>query len=409
MGVWAQPLFLCCIAAAVSALITALGIGLRRRTKGSQRAALTYLTKLTHLTENLTDGFWEWDLTTDFVRFSDSYARTLGYAKLKPGKDLWSDLLHPDDRQEAEEGIQRHLVLGEPYEKVLRMRAADGSYQWHLERAQALLDASGEPCAVIGFHMNITSTKHTEDVLRRTNSDLEQFAYSASHDLQEPLRMIGGWVSALFEDYGDRLQEPDAIEAKQFIVEGVARMHRLIDDLLRFSRAGRNLSCEHFPLIQSVNEAISSLAMLINEADAKIYAEDLPVVYGDQAMVAQVLQNLISNSLKYSSDDRKCRIIITAEERGSVTWIHVTDNGIGIPEEYRARVFEVFTRLYARDRYNGTGIGLALVRRIVHAHGGQATISSGGEGTGTTVSFSLPEPNSASEEATSPEEGERDA
>lgn len=405
MGPWAQTLFLCCTAAAVSAFFTALWIWpLRKKTPNGSRAALA------HLAENLTDGFWEWDLATGLVRFSDSYARTLGYAKLKQGEDLWSDLIHPDDRRGAEVALQRHLTIGEPYERVLRMRAADGSYQWHLERAQAVLDDNGEPASVIGFHMDITPTKHTEDVLRRTNSDLEQFAYSASHDLQEPLRMIGGWVSALFEDYGDRLTEPDAIEAKHYIVEGVQRMHRLIDDLLRFSRAGRNLSREHFPLIQSVNEVVSSLAMAIADAEAEIEAVALPPVYGDAGTVTQVLQNLVSNSLKYRHSERKCRVRITAEEQGGVVWVHVADNGIGIPEEYRERVFEVFTRLYARDRYNGTGIGLALVRRIVHAHGGQVTISSGGEGTGTTVSFSLPpEPSSAPEEATSPEEGKRDA
>ncbi len=347
---------------------------------------------LTALTEGTTDGFWDWDIASGRDQLSPRYLASLGF---KPGElehhvDSWKELLHPEDRERAWAAIQAHLQHGTPYAEVVRIRDANGDYRWRLDRGIALRDETGVAYRMVGTHMDVSHIKHTEEQLRRTNSDLEQFAYSASHDLQEPLRQIAGFITALFEDYGDRLTEPDAEEAKAFVIEGVQRMRRLINDLLRFSRAGRNLKMARFPLVYAVNEVISSLALAIEEADAIIQAENLPEVYADHTMLSQVLQNLVANSLKYRAEGRPCVIQITATTKATEIVVHVADNGIGIPEKYREQVFEVFTRLYARGKYNGTGIGLALVRRIVHAHGGQVGISSSEEGQGTTVSFSLP-------------------
>jgi light-regulated signal transduction histidine kinase (bacteriophytochrome) len=259
-----------------------------------------------------------------------------------------------------------------------------------LDRGITIKGSDGLPTRMVGTHTDVSSLKETEEQLRRSNRDLEQFAYAASHDLQEPLRMINGWTTALFEDHGHLITTEEGKQSLYYITDGVTRMRRLIQDLLRFSKAGRDLALAPVVPVRCVSSAVKNLATLIAETGARVDCnEPMPMVRADAAMLSQVFQNLISNSLKFRRKDVAPEITIRGVQQGSLVRITVADNGIGIDPKYVSKVFEVFTRLYSTAEYDGTGIGLALARRIVHAHGGDIGIDSPGADQGTTVWFTL--------------------
>ncbi|BBZ07834.1 histidine kinase [Mycolicibacterium doricum] len=212
--------------------------------------------------------------------------------------------------------------------------------------------------------------------LRRSNAELEQFAYVASHDLQEPLRKVASFCQLLERRYGDKLDER-GVEYIKFAVDGAKRMQVLINDLLTFSRVGR-LSAAHtdVELDEVLDAALSNLETAIEESGAQIVRpeEPLPEVLGDPTLLAMLWQNLIGNAVKFRKPDTTPRIVIECQrgtdDRDGQWLFTVSDNGIGIPEEFSQKVFVIFQRLHGRDAYSGTGIGLALCKKIVEYHGG---------------------------------------
>ncbi|MGW2658769.1 sensor histidine kinase [Streptomyces sp. NPDC001478] len=226
--------------------------------------------------------------------------------------------------------------------------------------------------------------------LRRSNAELEQFAYVASHDLQEPLRKVASFCRLLEKRYAGELDE----RARQYIdfaVDGAARMQVLIDDLLTFSRVGRvHDRWRTVSLDSCLDRALADLALAVEEAGAVIVREaPLPEVTGDPTALAMVWRNLIGNAVKFRQPGVPCRIRIDCVRDGETWRLSVTDNGIGIAPESAERVFVIFQRLHGRDAYEGTGIGLALCRKIVEVHGGGIGIDTGHTG-GTRVRFTLP-------------------
>jgi PAS domain S-box-containing protein len=227
--------------------------------------------------------------------------------------------------------------------------------------------------------------------LERSNADLEQFAYVASHDLAEPLRSIAGFTQLLERRYGDSL-DSDATEFVGFIVDGVSRMQSLIDDLLLYSRVGRSeTDLSDVDCGAIVDQALRSLAAPIEESGAKVTVGDLPVVRGRPRELGQLFSNLISNAVKFHDEGELPEVAISATAAGEGGWlIAVSDNGIGIEERHAERIFKMFQRLHARDEYVGTGIGLALCRKVVESHGGRIEVEST-PGAGSTFSFTIPE------------------
>ncbi|WP_354702423.1 hypothetical protein DSM112329_02781 [Paraconexibacter sp. AEG42_29] len=224
--------------------------------------------------------------------------------------------------------------------------------------------------------------------LARSNRDLERFAYVASHDLSEPLRTISSFMKLLDRRYGADLDD----EGREYItwaVDGTQRMQAMIDDLLRFSRAGR-LEPELRPidLEALVADVVLGLRAQLEDADATVVVGSLPRVSADAAQVGQVVQNLIANAVKFAAD-RPPEIHIDGVTRDGRVDIAVEDNGIGIAPEYRDQVFEMFQRLHSRDDYPGSGIGLSVCQRVVERHGGQIRIETPDSGVGTRFVFSL--------------------
>lgn len=225
--------------------------------------------------------------------------------------------------------------------------------------------------------------------LQRSNAELEQFAYVASHDLQEPLRKVASFCQLLEKRYKGQLDERGD-QYIEFAVDGAKRMQQLINDLLAFSRVGR-ITAEHEPIESEavLRQALTSLAAAIEENDAKIVVEgQMPRVRGEASLLAGVFQNLIGNALKFHGEERPA-IVVGVERDGEMWAFRVTDNGIGIEPDYAERIFMIFQRLHAKDVYAGTGIGLAMCRKIIEYHGGTIWLDT--ESTeGTTFRFTLP-------------------
>jgi signal transduction histidine kinase len=224
--------------------------------------------------------------------------------------------------------------------------------------------------------------------LRRSNAELEQFAYVASHDLQEPLRKVASFTQLLQRRYGNQLDER-ADQYIDFAVDGAKRMQQLINDLLAFSRVGRVATGDEVvDMNAAARSAIANLSAAIDESGAVVEVRDLPTVRGEPALLTAVLQNLIGNAVKFRGDAAPV-VRVDAERDGDVWRFTVADNGIGIDPEYAERIFVIFQRLHPKEAYSGTGIGLALCRKIVEFHGGRIELDTSVR-EGTTFRFTLP-------------------
>lgn len=224
--------------------------------------------------------------------------------------------------------------------------------------------------------------------LKQSNEELEQFAYVASHDLQEPLRMVASYTQLLARRYKDQLDK-DANDFIDYAVDGAERMQQLLNDLLQFSRVGtRAKPFEPVDIEEIVDQALQNLERFIEENEAEIIIDsDLPRLSADETQLIQLFQNLVHNAIKFRGDARP-QVRISAEEQENLWQFSVTDNGVGIPEQYQERIFVIFQRLHNRNRYKGSGIGLAICKKIVERHDGNIWTKST-PGLGTTFYFTI--------------------
>lgn len=300
----------------------------------------------------------------------------------------WTGLVHPGDIEENLRAWHHSLETGEPFHFEHRFRRADGKYRWHLTRARAMRDAQGNISMWIGSNTEIHEQKEKEAELRRANDDLQQFAYSASHDLQEPIRNVAVFSELVAKRYHDKL-DGDGQQYLGFLIEGGQRLARLISELLEYTRAGV-IETEVSPVdAESVlQQSLSSLAEALRESGATLTYDALPEVFIGEAHLHQVFQNLIANALKYRGGEPP-RIHVSAESRGALCCFSVQDNGIGIDPRYKEKIFGVFKRLHHDQKYGGTGIGLAICQRVVERYGGRIWVESE-PGKGATFYFTVP-------------------
>ena len=239
-----------------------------------------------------------------------------------------------------------------------------------------------------------TELERRTQELQRSNADLESFAFIASHDLQEPLRMISAFGALLSRQYHQKL-DPRADEFIEFMVNSAQRMQLLIDDLLQYARIGRQaFDYEQMALADSVHIACVQLSTVVKEANAEIEIDDLPLIWGSKLLLAQVFEELIGNAVKFRNREQIPKIIIstTKSQNTSVWTITVQDNGIGFDPQYREVIFRMFQTLHPKADYPGTGVGLAICKRIIEQHGGQLWAESS-PGAGSTFCFTFPKFN----------------
>jgi PAS domain S-box-containing protein len=279
------------------------------------------------------------------------------------------------ERKRSDDVIQRLKSEMEFRNKELEAKAAE------LQRARD--------------EMEVRVNERTEElaganqVLERSNIELQQFAYIASHDLQSPLRSISGFVQLLKLEYEDKLDE-QAGDWIRRTVQAIAQMQTMIRDVLAYSRVdSRSRPFAPTPFLDVFNDAVALLESSIHDAEAQVACGELPVVMGDRSQLVQLMQNLIGNGLKYHGD-KSPRIYVSAEHNGNEWIFSVRDNGIGIDPKFYERIFEIFKRLHDQKEYPGTGIGLAVCRRVVTRHGGRIWLKSE-VGHGSVFHFTLPE------------------
>ncbi|WP_252490079.1 PAS domain-containing protein [Natronococcus zhouii] len=349
-------------------------------------------------TERIADvGGWEIDVETQDVFWTDYIFELLEVdADEEPPLEEALTMYHEDDQPIVQEAVENALESGDPFDVEVRIRTDSGDVRWlRLQGVPETVD--GEVVSFRGAAQDVTERRERErrlkevvDKLEESNERLEQFAYAASHDLQEPLRMVSSYLQLIENRYADALDEEGA-EFLEFAVDGADRMRAMMDGLLQYSRVDtRGDSLEAIDLDAVFADVHQDLQVKIEEHDAEITAEGLPRAMGNTGQLRQLFQNLLDNAIEYSGDDPP-RVHVSAEQaNGGDEWvISVSDEGIGIDPEQADRVFEVFQSLHSQDEYDGTGIGLALCERIIERHGGEIWVESE-PGEGAIFSFTLP-------------------
>lgn len=343
-------------------------------------------------------GLWNWNIETEETWFGPQVRRLLGLPEDDPfprDRADWSTRMHPDDREEVERALEASLERDEPFDVRTRMQTADRGYRWFRTTGSVLRRAAGRPLYMAGSIQDVTDLVHAHDELQRSNRDLENFAYVASHDLQQPLRMVASFCQLLQRRYGGQL-DATADEYIGFAVEGALRMQKLIDDLLAFSRVGARQAPEPVELSGALEAARANLALLVEEVGGTVVHGELPQVWADRGQLVLLLQNLLQNALKFRREGVPPVVRVEARRTGSQWTISVEDNGPGIPPEHHRRIFQVFQRLHG-SHVEGTGIGLAICQRIVERQGGRIWVESA-PGDGSRFLFTLPSDGSGPRE-----------
>jgi light-regulated signal transduction histidine kinase (bacteriophytochrome) len=261
--------------------------------------------------------------------------------------------------------------------------------RWLLNQGR-LIVSDGEPRYITGAAVDITFQKGVEKTLRMANEDLEQFAFSASHDLQEPIRNISAYGELLGRLYGPIL-DAQGRDFLAIITRGAQRMEILLKDLRSYVQGGHgNGAPEEVHADSVLAKALADLSATISETDAQVSHGELPSLRIHEAPLEQIFQNLIGNAIKYRKDDEAPLIYVSANRQHGQWILSVRDNGIGIAAQDHKRVFGIFKRLHGNEKYAGSGMGLAICKKIVERNGGRIWVESEGEGKGSTFYFTLP-------------------
>ncbi|HLB10467.1 MAG TPA: ATP-binding protein, partial [Gemmatimonadaceae bacterium] len=341
-------------------------------------------------------GTWSLDIAKNSISLDEFANPLFGYpaGAYDAEFDLFLTLIHRDDRARVEREMHDVAAAGGSYESSFRVVWPDSTVRSLSARGKVVPGARALS-RMTGVFWDVTERKRAEErltqllgELERSNKELELFAYVASHDLQEPLRMVSSYTQLLERRYSDKLDE-DAREFIGYAVDGANRMQRLINDLLDFSRLstrGRPLVPTDIAEVLAVVRANLSVAM--EESGALVTNDELPWVVADAGQMGQLFQNLIGNAIKFRNGARP-HVHVGAVESDAHWQFSVHDDGIGIEPEYFERIFVIFQRLHTKDEYPGTGIGLALCRRIVERHGGTIWVESKPH-EGSTFYFTIP-------------------
>lgn len=340
------------------------------------------------------DIIWEWDVEKGLLvkantGLSDFFGVEIGKEQIL--FNAWKKLLHPEDYNRVIKKRNDSLrnKSNQYWEDEFRMQGQSGVYNYFYHKAFIVRNADGQPIRLFGATQNITRRKEDEalllelnkqlkqraDELAASNVELERFAYVASHDMQEPLRMITSFLQLFRKKYQDKIDDT-AEQYLHFVMDGADRMKRLITDLLEYSRIGSNKGvAESIDINQLMKEVQEVFVNRIAECEATIICKDLPVIMGNKTQLFQLFQNLVGNALKYIGKEKPI-VIVSSQEEDNHFLFSVQDNGIGIKPMFFDKIFVLFQRLHHKHQYSGTGIGLSVCKKIVEKHGGKIWVTS---------------------------------
>jgi PAS domain S-box-containing protein len=364
--------------------------------KKTKKALVESETKLNLALENGKIGIWEWNPVKDVLVLDKRIEKMLGLKPDSYEKSFKSleNMVHEEDISHFKSSIKKSLAKHSPLETIFRIKSKQGKTKYISARALVIKDKKMQTL-MSGVAFDITDlqegteklvSKLNEELLR-SNKELERFAYIASHDLQEPLRMVTSFTQLLAMQYKDKLDER-ADEYIGFAVDGARRMYDLLNGLLDYSRIhSRGNDFKNVDLMSVKGIILKNLSLKIEERKAVITSDELPSVFADEGQMIHLFQNLVSNSIKFSTNSPRIHISSKSETDHYV--ISVKDEGIGIEPLYFNKIFHIFQRLMPKDEYEGTGIGLAICKRIVERHGGDIWVESE-PGKGSTFYFTIP-------------------
>ena len=346
--------------------------------------------------EHAVEGIARLDALGRFVEVNPAYAAMAGYQAAELLGLSWTALLHPHDAGRVAAARDR-MPAGGGAEVDARAVRKDGSVYFQRLVIVGIVDDDGRPTGHYCFSKDVTAEKRGEEArtrqaeeLARSNAELVEFAYVAAHDLKSPLQVMAGFAGLLEELYGPGMDEQGR-EFLRLILDGAGRMDALIEDLLSYCRVG---SAERVTVDVDLD---GSLAMVLNQmgpeleaSGATVTSDPLPTVCGDPVQLGQLLQNLVANGVKFVAEGAAALVHVTAERAPEAWVVTVSDNGIGVDPAQRERIFGMFERLHARDRYQGTGIGLAVCKRIVERRGGAIWVEDAASG-GSRFRFTVPD------------------
>lgn len=339
------------------------------------------------------------DTENKIIRCNQTVAQFLGYqtAEELEGKNLWD--ISSEMAEQIATGDQYVLQTGEPLLNQIETYTFQKQQRWVRIDRTPYMNGKGEVTGVLFYAIDITALKKTQEALERknvqlqkyidSNLELENFAYVASHDLKEPLRTLSGFAQLLTKKYADKLDE-EGVEFLNYIMTATQNMNQLISDLLAYSRVNtKQHTVEEINFDRLINHIIQSLHQSIQDKSAVLQLDQLPsVVYGNSTKIKQLFQNLMANAIKFRHPDRDPVVDISCKESKQYWTFCISDNGIGIPQEYHEKIFLLFKKLHNKSEYEGTGIGLAICQKIVQQHGGEIWVESV-LNEGTTFFFTL--------------------
>ncbi len=333
-------------------------------------------------------GIWTADARGLATYVSPSFCELVGKSEEEVLRLGWLDTLDQDTVDQTVSEWEKCVKTGEFWNRTHHIIGKDGQDHYVLSRGAPIRDDGNKILGWVGVNINVTDQKRIEENLIRSNADLQQFAYLSSHDLQEPLRMMVSYISLLERKYKGQL-DTNAHEYIENALEGGARMRQLIDDLLEYSRVetkGKEFASVNMGEV--LEDTLKVLRVPIEENRADIFVGPLPYIKADGSQMLQLMQNLVGNAIKFRGSERPI-VQVTAKQSGRDWTFSVKDNGIGLNTEYSDRIFQMFQRLHTQDRYPGTGVGLAIAKKIVERHGGRIWVESE-EGNGATFHFTIP-------------------
>lgn len=355
------------------------------------------------LADNIPQLAWMADASGSIVWFNDRWFEYTGAAAQESLGDGWKRWHHPEHVDRVWERMRECFLNGETWEDSFPLRGQDGQFRWFLARGLPIRDETGKVVRWFGTNTDITEQKEIETELQRSNDDLRQFAYVASHDLQEPLRNVCNYTQMLARSLSGSELTAKRSMYMDIVIGGAKRMESMISDLLAYSRTtgATELERPKISMGACLEAALENLRLVIEESSATIRRSDMPTLYANPLHLTQVFQNLVGNAIKYRRQGVAPSIQVQAEEQVDRWLFSVADNGSGFDPRYAEKMFGIFKRLHGRE-VPGTGIGLAICKAMIERHGGRIW-AEGTPGKGATFYFTLPKGEVRSAQVEDPE------